>query len=269
MRRRFSGAIAKPCVNVKRSRKATICQTWKIPACGTIIKPCGNIKRSREAAICHAAKIYAVQLPGSAGMSNAAVRRATCQTWKIPACGAIVKLCGNAKRSREAAICQAAGRRSGSRTHSLWSFTSMGFPVRKFASLSRGLYRAGSLLSRRLPVCALQYKARRRSGSRAHSLRSLTSMGFPVRKFASLSRGRCRAGSLLSRRLPVCALHYKARRRRQGLSAQHDVFSAWGRFSPCHPDRDAALRESLRCHPAAGTARRWRASGGWWPSRSR
>ena len=268
MRRRFSGAIAKPCVNVKRSRKATICQTWKIPACGTIIKPCGNIKRSREAAICHAAKIYAVQLPGSAGMSNAAVRRQLAKRGRfLPA----AQLSSSVGMPNVAARRQFAKRRrrSGSRTHSLWSFTSMGFPVRKFASLSRGLYRAGSLLSRRLPVCALQYKARRRSGSRAHSLRSLTSMGFPVRKFASLSRGRCRAGSLLSRRLPVCALHYKARRRRQGLSAQHDVFSAWGRFSPCHPDRDAALRESLRCHPAAGTARRWRASGGWWPSRSR
>ena len=56
MRRRFSGAIAKPCVNVKRSRKATICQTWKIPACGAIIKPCANAKRSCKVAICRAAK---------------------------------------------------------------------------------------------------------------------------------------------------------------------------------------------------------------------
>ena len=268
MRRRFSGAIAKPCVNVKRSRKATICQTWKIPACGTIIKPCGNIKRSREAAICHAAKIYAVQLPGSAGMSNAAVRRQLAKRGRfLPA----AQLSSSVGMPNVAARRQFAKRRRrpGSRTRSLRSLASMGFPVRKFASLSRGRCRAGSLLSRRLPVCTLHYKARRRSGSRTHSLRSLTSMGFPVRKFASLSRGRCRAGSLLSRRLPVCALHYKARRRRQGLSAQHDVFSAWGRFSPCHPDRDAALRESLRCRPAAGTARRWRASGGWWLGRSR
>ena len=164
MRRRFSGAIAKPCVNVKRSRKATICQTWKIPACGAIIKPCANAKRSCKVVICRAAK-----------------------TLRQP--------------------------------HSQ-------------------------------PVVAYVH-------------------GFPCPQVCFLvSRALSRWQSVITR-LPVCALHYKARRRRQGLSAQHDVFSAWGRFSPCHPDRDAALRESLRCHPAAGTARRWRASGGWWPSRSR
>ena len=53
---RFHDVIAKPCVNVKRSRKAAICQTWKIPACGAIIKPCANAKRSCKVAICRAAK---------------------------------------------------------------------------------------------------------------------------------------------------------------------------------------------------------------------
>ena len=50
------GAIARLRGNVKRSRKAATCQTWKIPACGAIIKPCANAKRSCKVAICRAAK---------------------------------------------------------------------------------------------------------------------------------------------------------------------------------------------------------------------